>query len=94
LDKKLATRILARYPHASLLQRCHIRGRLHLCPYDALPKYLTGADNLLDVGCGFGHLAWYLDEIGSLSRKHHKDKYEDLQPEQDEVAYGHLPPRP
>jgi 2-polyprenyl-6-hydroxyphenyl methylase/3-demethylubiquinone-9 3-methyltransferase len=37
-----------------------MRGRLHLCPYEALPKHLSGADTILDIGCGFGHLAWYL----------------------------------
>ena len=39
-----------------------------MCPYDALPKDLTGEDSLLDIGCGFGHLAWYLVEIGSPLR--------------------------
>jgi len=48
-------------------------GRLHLCPYDALLKHLTGTDNLLDIGCGFGHLAWYLAEIGSPLRYYGSD---------------------
>lgn len=50
-----------------------MRGRLYLCPYDALPKHLSGADNLLDIGCGFGHLAWYLAEIGSPLRYYGTD---------------------
>lgn len=52
--------ILARYPHATAFQRWHMRGRLRLCPYDLLLPGLTGRGTLLDVGCGFGHLAWYL----------------------------------
>jgi SAM-dependent methyltransferase len=39
-----------------------MRGRLHLCPYEALPRHLTGAGSVLDIGCGFGHLAWFLAE--------------------------------
>jgi SAM-dependent methyltransferase len=54
--------ILARYPHATPFQRWHMRGRLRLCPYDMLLPHLTGKGSLLDVGCGFGHLAWYLRE--------------------------------
>lgn len=65
VDKTLADRIVARYPHASGFQRWHMRGRLHLCPYDLLLKHLTGPGTLLDVGCGFGHLAWFLRETGS-----------------------------
>jgi 2-polyprenyl-6-hydroxyphenyl methylase/3-demethylubiquinone-9 3-methyltransferase len=55
-------RILARYPHATPFQRWHMRSRLRLCPYDLLLPHLTGKGNLLDVGCGFGHLAWYLED--------------------------------
>lgn len=65
MDPALADRIVARYPRASAFQRWHLRGRLHLCPYEKLLKHLTGPDNLLDVGCGFGHLAWFLRESGS-----------------------------
>ncbi|MBW8887836.1 MAG: class I SAM-dependent methyltransferase [Fibrobacteres bacterium] len=65
MDPALADRIVTRYPRASSFQRWHLRGRLHLCPYDKLLKHLTGPDNLLDVGCGFGHLAWFLRETGS-----------------------------
>jgi SAM-dependent methyltransferase len=60
VDKALVSTILARYPHGSAFQRWHMRGRIRLCPYDALPARLTGADTVLDIGCGFGHLAWYL----------------------------------
>lgn len=56
-------RIVARYPHASAFERWHMRGRLQLCPYDTLLKHLTGQGSLLDIGCGFGHLAWYLEEV-------------------------------
>ena len=52
--------ILSRYPHASAFQRWHMRGRLRLCPYDLLLPQMTGRGNVLDVGCGFGHFAWYL----------------------------------
>lgn len=63
LEDAAIGRILARYPHASAFQRWHMRGRLRLCPYDALPKHLTGSGTLLDVGCGFGHLAWCLESV-------------------------------
>jgi SAM-dependent methyltransferase len=65
VDPALADRIVARYPRASALQRWHLRGRLHLCPYDKLLPHLTGPETVLDVGCGFGHLAWFLREAGS-----------------------------
>ncbi|MDQ3003583.1 MAG: class I SAM-dependent methyltransferase [Fibrobacterota bacterium] len=61
LDKPEIERIVSHYPNASPIQRWHMRGRLALCPYEALLKHLTGPENILDVGCGFGHLAWYLD---------------------------------
>lgn len=65
MDPALADRIVARYPRASAFQRWHLRGRLHLCPYEKLLPHLTGPDAILDVGCGFGHLAWFLREAGS-----------------------------
>ena len=34
----------------------------------AAQAHLTGAESLLDTGCGFGHLAWYLAEIGAPLR--------------------------
>ncbi len=54
--------ILAHYRHAGPVQRFHLAGRLSLCPYPALLKHLTGTESLLDIGCGFGHLAWFLDK--------------------------------
>src|SRR5690606_21412862 len=44
----------------STIQRWHMRARLRLCPYDKLVGHLTGAGEILDIGCGFGHFAWYL----------------------------------
>jgi SAM-dependent methyltransferase len=63
LDALATERILERYPHASAFQRWHMRGRLRLCPYERVDPHLTGPDTLLDVGCGFGHLAWHLAEV-------------------------------
>lgn len=60
LDKAAVDGILGHYPHAGAWERWHMRGRLRLCPYDALLPHFTGNGNVLDVGCGFGHLAWYL----------------------------------
>jgi SAM-dependent methyltransferase len=65
VDSALADRIVARYARASPAQRWHLRGRLHLCPYGKIAGLLTGPGNVLDVGCGFGHLAWFLRESGS-----------------------------
>ena len=62
LAEAAINRIVAHYPHGSAFQRWHMRGRLHLCPYDALLKHLTGKETLLDIGCGFGHMAWYLED--------------------------------
>lgn len=53
--------VLAHYPHAGPVQRFHLAGRLRLCPYPALLRHLTGAESILDIGCGFGHLAWFLE---------------------------------
>jgi 2-polyprenyl-3-methyl-5-hydroxy-6-metoxy-1,4-benzoquinol methylase len=62
LEEAVIERIVARYAHGSAFQRWHMRGRLRLCPYDALLKHLTGQGNILDIGCGFGHLAWFMEE--------------------------------
>lgn len=62
LEESAINRIVARYPHGSAFQRWHMRVRLRLCPYDALLKHLTGRGSLLDIGCGFGHLAWFLED--------------------------------
>jgi SAM-dependent methyltransferase len=62
MGRELQDRILSRYPHASAVQRWHMRGRLRLCPYPALLRHLTGGGSVLDIGCGFGHLAWFLAE--------------------------------
>jgi SAM-dependent methyltransferase len=57
-----AENVLAHYRHAGPVQRFHLSGRLRLCPYPALLKHLTGTESLLDIGCGFGHLAWFLEK--------------------------------
>jgi 2-polyprenyl-3-methyl-5-hydroxy-6-metoxy-1,4-benzoquinol methylase len=63
MDSRIENAILARYRHAPWLRRRHLRLRLRLCPYDALLPLLGHAGALLDVGCGFGHFAWYLAEL-------------------------------
>ncbi|MEO6097697.1 MAG: class I SAM-dependent methyltransferase [Fibrobacteria bacterium] len=73
LDATAIDRILERYPHASAFQRWHMRGRLKLCPYEKLDRHLTGADTLLDVGCGFGHFAWHLAAVKPEMRYHGTD---------------------
>lgn len=60
MDRAAREAIVARYPGAGPFQRWHMRGRLELCPYDALLPFFTGRETVLDVGCGFGHLAWHL----------------------------------
>jgi SAM-dependent methyltransferase len=60
MDRAAREAIVSRYPGAGAFQRWHMRGRLELCPYDALLPFFTGRDTVLDVGCGFGHLAWHL----------------------------------
>ncbi len=78
LDETIIEGIVSHYSHASAFQKWHMRGRLKLCPYDALLKHLEGwkkdqssnpADevekpiSILDIGCGFGHFGWYLKNM-------------------------------
>lgn len=60
MDREAREAIVSRYPRAGAFERWHMRGRLELCPYDALLPFFTGRESVLDVGCGFGHLAWHL----------------------------------
>jgi SAM-dependent methyltransferase len=53
-------RIAVRYPTAGAWDRFHLRHRLRLCPYDELLPHLPERGPLLDVGCGFGLLGWFL----------------------------------
>jgi 2-polyprenyl-3-methyl-5-hydroxy-6-metoxy-1,4-benzoquinol methylase len=55
-------RIAVRYPTAGAWDRFHVRHRLRLCPYDELLPHLPERGTLLDVGCGFGLLGWFLAE--------------------------------
>lgn len=64
-----------------------MRGRLRLCPYDALLKHLTGPGDVLDVGCGFGHLAWYL----ASERPDLRYRGTDIDPRKIALALGSLP---
>ena len=53
-------RIAVRYPTAGAWDRFHLRHRLRLCPYDELLPHLPERGAVLDVGCGFGLLGWFL----------------------------------
>lgn len=68
MEPAVLERIVERYPHASAFQRWHMRGRLRLCPYERLTPHLTGSGSVLDIGCGFGHLAWFLREAAPSLR--------------------------
>lgn len=60
MDTDWVDAVLSHYSHAGPIQRWHLGGRLRLCPYPSLLKHLTGSGTVLDIGCGFGHLAWFL----------------------------------
>lgn len=81
--------VLAHYRHAGPVQRFHLAGRLRLCPYPALLKHLTGTESLLDIGCGFGHLAWFLDKERPGLRYYGTD----LDETKIDLAQGSLPSR-
>jgi SAM-dependent methyltransferase len=58
-----ATRIedvASRYASAGTWDRFHIRQRLLRCPHEPILPYLPHHGRLLDIGCGFGLLGWYL----------------------------------
>lgn len=65
-----------------------MRGRLRLCPYEMLLPHLTGKHSLLDVGCGFGHLAWYL----SMARPDLEYRGADIDPSKISLALGSMDP--
>jgi 2-polyprenyl-3-methyl-5-hydroxy-6-metoxy-1,4-benzoquinol methylase len=67
LSDAMRSAILARYPRLGRLTRFHLDGRLRRCPYDSMAPLLPPAPSLLDIGCGFGHFAWFLMESGACS---------------------------
>ncbi len=58
----LIARIAARYPSGSMWDRFHLKQRLRACPYEQLLPYFPDSGNVLDIGCGFGLLGWFLAE--------------------------------
>jgi 2-polyprenyl-3-methyl-5-hydroxy-6-metoxy-1,4-benzoquinol methylase len=64
LSDEMCSAIAAHYPGAGRFTRFHLKVRLHRCPYDMIAGRLPGSGSCLDIGCGFGHFAWYLFESG------------------------------
>jgi 2-polyprenyl-3-methyl-5-hydroxy-6-metoxy-1,4-benzoquinol methylase len=67
LSDAMRSAILSRYPRLGRLTRFHLDGRLRRCPYDSIATLLPPNPSLLDIGCGFGHFAWFLLESGACS---------------------------
>lgn len=57
------SRIAAHYDFAGAWDRFHVRNRLRLCPHEAMMPLFPSAGSVLDIGCGFGLLGWYLREV-------------------------------
>jgi SAM-dependent methyltransferase len=62
LDREQIARIAAHYASGSAWERFHVHQRLRFFPHDVLLPFLPGTGTVLDIGCGFGLLAWYLTE--------------------------------
>jgi len=74
--------IISCYDNLSRWEKFHLKTRLKSCPYDKILKYLPKQGNMLDVGCGYGHFAWF------LLNKGYKIKYTgtDIDPQKIKVA--------
>lgn len=62
LDAQEITRITERYAFAPAWDRFHVRHRLRFFPHDVLLPFLPEIGSVLDIGCGFALLGWYLAE--------------------------------
>jgi 2-polyprenyl-3-methyl-5-hydroxy-6-metoxy-1,4-benzoquinol methylase len=54
------TDIARHYASAGAWDRFHVKQRLRFFPHDVLLPHLPERGSLLDIGCGFGLLGWYL----------------------------------
>jgi 2-polyprenyl-3-methyl-5-hydroxy-6-metoxy-1,4-benzoquinol methylase len=52
--------ITGHYASAGAWDRFHVKQRLRFFPHSVLLPHLPEQGNLLDIGCGFGLLGWYL----------------------------------
>jgi SAM-dependent methyltransferase len=68
ITEEKCSAVVARYPHLDRFTRYHLSGRLRRCPYEKLISHLPANGMLLDIGCGYGHFAWYLIETGRCLR--------------------------
>jgi SAM-dependent methyltransferase len=54
------TEIAGHYATAGAWDRFHVKQRLRFFPHGVLLPHLPQQGSLLDIGCGFGLLGWYL----------------------------------
>jgi 2-polyprenyl-3-methyl-5-hydroxy-6-metoxy-1,4-benzoquinol methylase len=52
--------IAGHYASAGAWDRFHVKQRLRFFPHDVLLPHLPQQGSLLDIGCGFGLLGWFL----------------------------------
>lgn len=50
------------YKDEHLMVKLHIFGRATICPFSKLIPYFPTSGNILDVGCGYGLLLYFLNE--------------------------------
>ena len=61
LNSRAIAEIVKCFPNAPELVKKHMQTRLKWCQYDEIAEYIPDKNSVLDIGCGFGHFAAYLN---------------------------------